>query len=176
MPRQRCPATSAAGRWRRQIDTAGPHGTVRVADPVLLRFPPLLCRLTTAERRGKVARLPGGESGAGGRPDGRRNQGGRRPCLPPASLRRSRSPARSRLSLPLLRGSLRLRRLQSRKGQKQPSPLTRKPPARPLKKSLRASTTRLLPSPSTRRRAKPPKKTPSRSVRATARRSNYRPI
>jgi predicted TIM-barrel fold metal-dependent hydrolase len=29
---------AAAGRWRRQIDTAGPGGTVRVTDPVLLRF------------------------------------------------------------------------------------------------------------------------------------------
>src|SRR5215469_7880650 len=29
---------AAAGRWRREIDTAGPGGTVRVTDPVLLRF------------------------------------------------------------------------------------------------------------------------------------------
>lgn len=29
---------SAAGGWRRQIDAAGPAGTVRVTDPVLLRF------------------------------------------------------------------------------------------------------------------------------------------
>jgi predicted TIM-barrel fold metal-dependent hydrolase len=29
---------TAAGRWRRQIDVAGPGGTARVTDPVLLRF------------------------------------------------------------------------------------------------------------------------------------------